>query len=80
MEAGFAWKYDGVWPAAGADLQLELLAQAFGKGFARVSGLEELKVQLGVMMEPETALKVLEVDTTASENSRIFTSFFEKIK
>jgi 2-succinyl-5-enolpyruvyl-6-hydroxy-3-cyclohexene-1-carboxylate synthase len=61
-------------------VSLELLAQAFGKGFARVSRLDELKVQLGVMMEPETALRVLEVDTTASENSRIFTSFFEKIK
>ena len=61
-------------------VSLELLAQAFGKGFARVTGLDGLNEHLDLLMKPDAVLSVLEVDTTASENSRIFTSFFEKIR
>jgi 2-succinyl-5-enolpyruvyl-6-hydroxy-3-cyclohexene-1-carboxylate synthase len=61
-------------------VSLEMLAQAFGRRFRRVSGTEELKEVLGVLMQPDSPVSVLEIDTTASENSRIFESFFEKIR
>ena len=61
-------------------VSIELLAQAFGRRFARVSGTDELREHLEALMKPESALSVLEVDTTASENSHIFTSFFQKIR
>jgi 2-succinyl-5-enolpyruvyl-6-hydroxy-3-cyclohexene-1-carboxylate synthase len=60
-------------------VSLELLAQAFGRRFRRASGMEELKESLEILMKPDSPVSVLEVDTTASENSRIFKSFFEKI-
>ena len=61
-------------------VSIELLTQAFGHGFQRVSGQEELMTALGNLFGPESRVTVLEADTTGSENSRIFTSFFEKIK
>jgi 2-succinyl-5-enolpyruvyl-6-hydroxy-3-cyclohexene-1-carboxylate synthase len=61
-------------------VSLEMLAQAFGRRFRRVSDTEELKESLEVLMLPDSPVSVLEVDTTASENSRIFESFFEKIR
>jgi 2-succinyl-5-enolpyruvyl-6-hydroxy-3-cyclohexene-1-carboxylate synthase len=61
-------------------VSIELLAQAFGRGFGRVSGTEELTSQLGTFMQPDSSLSVLEVDTTGSENSRIFKSFYHKIQ
>jgi len=61
-------------------VSIELLAQAFGRGFGRVSGTEELTAQLGTFMQPDSSLSVLEVDTTGSENSRIFKSFYHKIQ
>ena len=60
-------------------VSLEMLSQAFGRRFRRVTGMEELKENLEILMQPDSPLSVLEVDTTASENSRIFESFFENI-
>jgi len=59
-------------------VSIEMLSQAFGRRFRRVAGMEELKENLGILMQPDSPLSVLEVDTTASENSRIFESFFDK--
>jgi len=59
-------------------VSLELLAGAFGRRFARASGTEELENQLPALCNPDNRLSVLEVDTTGSENSRIFKSLFTK--
>jgi 2-succinyl-5-enolpyruvyl-6-hydroxy-3-cyclohexene-1-carboxylate synthase len=59
-------------------VSIELLAGAFGRRFARVSGMEELENQLPALCDPDSRLTVLEVDTTGSENSGIFKSLFNK--
>jgi 2-succinyl-5-enolpyruvyl-6-hydroxy-3-cyclohexene-1-carboxylate synthase len=59
-------------------VSLELLAGAFGRRFARASGMEELENQLHALCDPDNRLCILEVDTTGSENSRIFKSLFTK--
>lgn len=61
-------------------VSIELLTQAFGHGFQRASDREELMTALETLFQPESPVTVLEVDTTGSENSRIFTSFFKKIQ
>ena len=60
-------------------VSIELLAQAYGHGFLRASGPEELESALGALFSREPAAKVLEVDTTGSENSFIFKAFIKKI-
>jgi len=57
-------------------VSLELLSGAFGRRFARATNLEELDHQIGALYTPGTSLSVLEVDTTTSENSRIFKELF----
>ena len=59
-------------------VSLELLAGAFGRRYARVSGMDELENQIPFLCDPDNRLSVLEVDTTRSENSRIFKSLFTK--
>ena len=59
-------------------VSLELLAGAFGRRFVRASGMEELENQLHALCDPDNRLCILEVDTTGSENSRIFKSLFTK--
>ena len=59
-------------------VSLELLAGAFGRRFARASGMDELEEQLPALCNPDNRPFVLEVDTTGCENSRIFKSLFTK--
>ncbi|MGW8316958.1 MAG: thiamine pyrophosphate-dependent enzyme, partial [Bacteroidales bacterium] len=61
-------------------VSIELLSQAFGRGFQRVSGREELEAALDSLYRQDTAAGVLEVDTTGSENSLIFKAFNKKIE
>jgi 2-succinyl-5-enolpyruvyl-6-hydroxy-3-cyclohexene-1-carboxylate synthase len=56
-------------------VSLELLSQSFGRRFKRVSNLEELEDVLQYFFQPGHGTEVLEVDTTGSENSRIFKDF-----
>lgn len=57
-------------------VSLELLSGAFGRRFARAASHEELDKQMEALCLPHKGLSVLEVDTTASENSRIFKELF----
>jgi 2-succinyl-5-enolpyruvyl-6-hydroxy-3-cyclohexene-1-carboxylate synthase len=57
-------------------VSLELLSQAFGRGFQRINSLEELNKKMAHMFQPGSAVGILEVDATESENSRIFKEFF----
>jgi 2-succinyl-5-enolpyruvyl-6-hydroxy-3-cyclohexene-1-carboxylate synthase len=59
-------------------VSLELLSQSFGRRFQRACNGEELNAKLTLLLQPESTLSVLEVDTTDSENSRIFKAFFEQ--
>jgi len=57
-------------------VSLELLCGAFGRNFGRATGYPELERQAEALFASGTGLSVLEVDTTASENSRIFRELF----
>jgi len=57
-------------------VSLELLSGAFGKSFGRAGDFETLDRLMGSLYAAGTALSVLEVDTTACENSRIFKQLF----
>ncbi len=57
-------------------VSLELLSQSFGRGFQRAKNSEELSDKLEILFQPGSTLSILEVDTTSSENSRIFKEFF----
>ena len=58
-------------------VSLELLSASFGRRFARATRLEEMDQHLKTLWEPGHRLSVLEVDTTASDNSRIFKALFK---
>ena len=58
-------------------VSLELLSGAFGRRFARATTMEELDHQLVSLCSPGSGLSVLEVDTTGSDNSRIFKDLFK---
>jgi len=58
-------------------VSLELLVQSFGRSYRQVSSKKELTGTLVNLFEPETALSILAVDTSHSENSRIFKEFFK---
>jgi 2-succinyl-5-enolpyruvyl-6-hydroxy-3-cyclohexene-1-carboxylate synthase len=57
-------------------VSLELLCASFGRRYGRAASFTELDRQLEALLEPGAALSVLEVDTTACENSRIFKELF----
>jgi len=57
-------------------VSLELLSQAFGREFQRVRSMEELNKKMVHLFQPGSAVEILEVDVTESENSRIFKEFF----
>lgn len=57
-------------------VSLELLSQAFGRGFQGVNSTEELDRKMAHLFQPGSAIEILEVDATMSENSRIFKEFF----
>jgi len=57
-------------------VSLELLSGAFGRSFGRATNYPELERRTEALFASGTGLSVLEVDTTASENSRIFKEFF----
>jgi len=58
-------------------VSLELLSGAFGRSFARAANMEDLDHQLVRLFSSGSALCILEVDTTGSENSRIFKELFK---
>jgi 2-succinyl-5-enolpyruvyl-6-hydroxy-3-cyclohexene-1-carboxylate synthase len=58
-------------------VSLELLSQAFGRAVQRAGGPEELEEKLDLLFASGTNLSVLEVDTSDSENSRIFKNFLD---
>lgn len=58
-------------------VSLELLATSFGRSFASVKGMDELEERMDELFRPGTGLSVLEVDTSNSENSRIFKDLFK---
>ena len=57
-------------------VSLELLSGAFGRNFGRATSYAELERQARALFAPGTGLSVLEVDTTGSDNSRIFKELF----
>ena len=57
-------------------VSLELLSGAFGRRFSRAANMDELDRQLEALFAPFKGPSVLEVDTSASENSRIFKELF----
>ncbi len=57
-------------------VSLELLSGAFGRNFGRATSYAELERQARALFAPGAGLSVLEVDTTASDNSRIFKELF----
>ena len=57
-------------------VSIELLSQAFGREFQRVNSMEELNKKMVHLFQPGSAIEILEVDATESENSRIFKEFF----
>jgi len=61
-------------------VSLELLSQAFGRGFLRAENGQELEEKLESLFMPGNMAVVLEVDTTGSENSRIFKDFFDQTR
>jgi len=61
-------------------VSLELLSGAFGRRFARAASFDELDHHMSTLCTPGSGLSVLEVDTTTSENSRIFKDLFIKTK
>ncbi|MEN8157923.1 MAG: 2-succinyl-5-enolpyruvyl-6-hydroxy-3-cyclohexene-1-carboxylic-acid synthase [Bacteroidota bacterium] len=56
-------------------VSVELLGQAFGRVARRVSGHDQLEEGLKGLLGPGGSGNLLEVDTTGSENSRIFKDF-----
>jgi 2-succinyl-5-enolpyruvyl-6-hydroxy-3-cyclohexene-1-carboxylate synthase len=58
-------------------VSLELISQAFGHRFMRVERLEDLEEHLELLFRPEKGFTVLEVDTSGSENSRIFEDYLK---
>jgi 2-succinyl-5-enolpyruvyl-6-hydroxy-3-cyclohexene-1-carboxylate synthase len=60
-------------------VSLELLATAFGRIVSRASNMEELEQLMPALWSPGHGLTVLEVDTTESDNSRIFKDLFKKV-
>ncbi len=59
-------------------VSMELLSGAFGRGYGRASDFNELNSQLFGFFTPGKGKAVLEVDCTASDNSRIFKELFNK--
>jgi len=57
-------------------VSLEMLSQAFGRAFQRINSMEELNKKMVHLFQPGSAVEILEVDATESENSRIFKEFF----
>jgi len=57
-------------------VSLELLSSAFGRRFSRAANMDELDKLKEVLFMQDQGLSVLEVDTSTSENSRIFKELF----
>jgi 2-succinyl-5-enolpyruvyl-6-hydroxy-3-cyclohexene-1-carboxylate synthase len=57
-------------------VSLELLCGSFGRRYGRADSFTGLDRQLKALLSPGSGLSVLEVDTTACENSRIFKELF----
>ncbi|MEN8227503.1 MAG: 2-succinyl-5-enolpyruvyl-6-hydroxy-3-cyclohexene-1-carboxylic-acid synthase [Bacteroidota bacterium] len=58
-------------------VSLELLSQSFGRSYQMARNKEELIEKLALLYQPGSSLSILEVNTSDSENSRIFKEFFK---
>jgi 2-succinyl-5-enolpyruvyl-6-hydroxy-3-cyclohexene-1-carboxylate synthase len=58
-------------------VSMELLSGAFGRRFARATNMQELDHHVASLCAPGNGLSVLELDTTSSDNSRIFKDLFK---
>jgi len=58
-------------------VSLELLSQSFGREYRRAEHMEDVIRDLEALFDPGSSLSILEIDTTKSENSRIFKEFFK---
>ncbi len=58
-------------------VSLELLAQSYGRNLRKINNKEELIAVLSLLFQPNSSFSILEVDTSNSENSRIFKEFLE---
>jgi 2-succinyl-5-enolpyruvyl-6-hydroxy-3-cyclohexene-1-carboxylate synthase len=58
-------------------VSLELLSQSFGREYRRAEQMEDVIRDLEALFDPGSSLSILEIDTTKSENSRIFKEFFK---
>lgn len=59
-------------------VSLELLSQSFSRSYQRAQNKEELIEKLAILYQPGSSLSILEVNTSDSENSRIFKEFFNQ--
>lgn len=58
-------------------VSLELLSTAFGLRFSRVATMEQLEDRIGSLWSGSQGPSVLEVDTTGSDNRRIYKDLFK---
>jgi len=58
-------------------VSLELLSTAFGRTVSRVASMEELEQRMPLLWSPGHGVSVLEVDTTQSDNRRIYKDLFK---
>jgi 2-succinyl-5-enolpyruvyl-6-hydroxy-3-cyclohexene-1-carboxylate synthase len=59
-------------------VSLELLTQSFGREFRRANQMDEVIRDVEALFHPDSSLSIVEVDTSKSENSRIFKEFFNQ--
>ncbi len=60
-------------------VSLELLSQAFGRGFLRAGSLGELRNVLGGFLASRKGHPVLEIDTTKCENTRLHKALYQEL-
>jgi 2-succinyl-5-enolpyruvyl-6-hydroxy-3-cyclohexene-1-carboxylate synthase len=58
-------------------VSLELLSESYGRKCQRAATGKEFKEKLRSILDPGSTIQVLELDTAACENSRIFKDFLE---
>jgi 2-succinyl-5-enolpyruvyl-6-hydroxy-3-cyclohexene-1-carboxylate synthase len=59
-------------------VSLELLSLSFGREFRRADKMDDVIRDVEALFDPGSALSIVEIDTTKSENSRIFKEFFNQ--
>ena len=61
-------------------VSIQLLAEAFGRSYRLAKDFSDLQSNLALLFEKESGFSLLEVETSKSENSRIFTQFIKSIQ